>query len=103
MKKKGITFKQIIEQYTTNKTKEEISEWFWKNAALYEVILDMVIRHLPNPLQAQKYRIPHIWKGDLTSSFGQDLITTNPNGKPAFVITRIVIDPKFGREMAAGR
>src|SRR3989344_1167873 len=62
MKKKGITFKQIIEQYTTNKTKEEISEWFCKNAALFEVILDMVIRHLPNPLQAQKYRIPHIWK-----------------------------------------
>ena len=103
MKKKGITFKQIIEQYTTNKTKEEISEWFWKNAALFEVILDMVIRHLPNPLQAQKYRIPHIWKGDLQSPFGQDLITTNPNGKPAFVITRIVIDPKFGREIAAGR
>ncbi len=103
MKKKGITFKNIIEQYTSGKPKEEITDWFWKNAPLYEVILDMVIKHLPNPMIAQKYRIPHIWKGDIQSPLGQDLINCNPNGKPAFVITRIVIDPRFGREMAAGR
>ena len=103
MKKKGITFKHIIEQYTSGKPKEEITDWFWKNAPLYEVILDMVIKHLPNPLIAQQYRIPHIWKGDIQSRFGQDLVHCNSEGKIAFVITRIVIDPKFSREMAAGR
>ncbi|MDO8555895.1 MAG: elongation factor EF-2 [Nanoarchaeota archaeon] len=103
MKKKNITFKQIIEQYVGGKSKEEAKEWFWKNAPLFEVILDMVIKHLPTPLEAQRYRIPHIWKGDLQSPFGQDLLNTNSNGKPAFVITRIVIDPKLGREIAAGR
>ena len=73
---------------------EERKEWVWKNAPLYEVLFDMAVKHLPNPLEAQKYRIPKIWHGDLDSEFGKDLMNCNPNGKVAFVITRIVIDPR---------
>ena len=28
----------------------ERKEWCWKNAPLFEVLLDMVIKHLPSPL-----------------------------------------------------
>ena len=63
----------------------------------------MVIKHLPNPIEAQEYRIPHIWRGEIESQFGKDLINTNSDGKPAFVVTRITIDPKYGRELTAGR
>ena len=101
MKKKGITFKDILNIYSLSE--EQRQEWAWKNAPLYEVILDMVVKHLPNPLEAQKYRIPKIWHGDLESEFGKDLMTCNPKGKPAFVITRVVIEPKSGKEIAAGR
>jgi elongation factor 2 len=101
MKKKGITFKDILKLYSLSE--EERKEWCWKNAPLYEVILDMVVKHLPNPLEAQIYRIPKIWHGDPESEFGKNLINCNPNGKPAFVITRIVIEPKSGKEVAAGR
>lgn len=101
MKKKGITFKDISQLY--NMTEEQRKEWTWKNAPLYEVLLDMVVKHLPNPLEAQKYRIPKIWKGDIESEFGKDLMNCNPNGKPAFVITRVVIDPRSGKEISAGR
>ena len=103
MKKRGITFKDIVNLYTTGMTAEQQQEWTWKNAPVFEVLLDVVIKHLPNPMQAQKYRIPHIWKGDLDTQFGKDILNCNPNGKLAFVITRITIDPKFGRELAAGR
>ncbi|MEK6904649.1 MAG: elongation factor EF-2 [Nanoarchaeota archaeon] len=103
MKKRNVNFKDVIDLYKSGKTEQEMQDWIWKNAPVYEVILDMVIKHLPNPIEAQKYRIPHIWRGDLKSDFGKDLVNCNPNGKPAFVITRITIDPKFGREMAAGR
>src|SRR3989344_800070 len=58
MKKKGISFKDIFEAY--KKPEDERKDWFWKNAPLYEVLLDMTIKHLPNPLEAQKYRIPKI-------------------------------------------
>jgi len=54
-------------------------------------------------LESQKYRIPKIWRGDLDSKLGQDLLTCNPNGELAFVVTRIVIDPRSGKELCAGR
>src|SRR3989338_4211007 len=103
MEKKGINFKDILKLYDGSLNKEEIKEWVWKNAPLHEVILDMVIKHLPNPVEAQKYRISRIWKGDPESTFGQDLLTCNKKGKVAFCITRILVDPKSGREISAGR
>jgi elongation factor 2 len=66
-------------------------------------MMDVVVKHLPNPMEAQKYRIPRIWKGDLESEFGKDLFNCNQEGEPAFVITRIVIDPRSGKEISAGR
>lgn len=101
MQKKGVTFKEIYNLY--NMTKEEQEKWAWEKAPLHDVILDMVIKHLPNPLEAQKYRIPKIWHGDLETQMGKDLLTCNPNGKLSFVITRILIEPKSGREISAGR
>jgi len=101
MKKKGVGFKDIIK--ITEMEPEERKKWVWENAALPEVIMDMVVKHLPSPLEAQKYRIPKIWKGDLDSQLGKDLLSCNPKGSPAFVITRIVIDPRSGKEISAGR
>lgn len=84
-------------------TEDERQKWIWEKAPVFEVLLEIVIKHLPNPVEAQKYRIPHIWHGELDSRLGKDLLSTNPNGKLAFVITRITIDPRFGRELCAGR
>ncbi|MFA4887207.1 MAG: elongation factor EF-2 [Candidatus Nanoarchaeia archaeon] len=102
MQKKNVNFKDIFKLYT-GMTEEEQQDWVWKNAPLHEVILDMAIKHLPDPVQAQKYRIPKIWRGDLESELGKDLMTTNKEGKLAFVVTRIMVDPKSGREISAGR
>src|SRR3989344_741835 len=101
MQKKAITFKDIFKLYEMEE--KEKKEWVWKNAPLYEVLLDMVVKHLPNPLEAQKYRIPKIWHGDIDSDLGKNLINCDPKGKIAFVITRIVIEPKSGKEISAGR
>jgi len=101
MKKKGITFKDIFTLVEMNDADRK--EWVWKNAPLYEVLLDMAVKHLPNPLDAQRYRIPKIWKGDLDSEFGKNLMNCDPNGKVGFVITRIVVDPRSGKEISAGR
>ncbi len=101
MKKRNITFNDIYKIYEMEE--EPRKEWVWKNAPLNEVILDMAVKHLPNPLEAQKYRIPKIWRGDIDSKMGQDLINCNPKGDVAFVVTRIVIDPRSGKELCAGR
>ncbi|MEM4325691.1 MAG: elongation factor EF-2 [Candidatus Pacearchaeota archaeon] len=101
MQKKGIGFKDIFKIYEMDEA--ERKEWVWKNSPLYEVLLDMVVKHLPSPIEAQKYRIPKIWKGELDSDFGRSLLNCDINGKPAFVITRIVIEPRSGKEVSAGR
>ena len=101
MKKKGITFKNIFDLYQMDE--EGRKKWCWENAPLFEIILDMVVKMLPDPIAAQKYRIPKIWHGDLESEFGKSLQTCNAAGKPAFVITRITIEPRSGKEISAGR
>jgi len=97
MQKEGITFKDVIDAYQNDKVKE-----LAKKAPLHEIILNMVIKHHPNPVQAQAYRIPKIWHGDLNSKLGEDLINCNPKGEPVFVPTKIVVDKHAG-EVAGGR
>ena len=98
MQKNKITFKDVIEAYTQEGKYQELAE----RAPLHEVILDMVVRHLPNPLVAQPYRIPRIWRGDIESDEGNGLVKCDPNAGVFFVITKIVIDPQAG-EISAGR
>jgi elongation factor 2 len=97
MKKKGITFKDVIEAYENDNYKE-----LAKKAPLHEVILEMSVQHHPNPVDAQKYRIPKIWHGEMESDLGKNLINCNPKGEPAFVPIKIVVDKHAG-EVAAGR
>lgn len=97
MKEKGITFKDVIEAYQGGDYKP-----LAKKAPLHEVILNMVINHLPNPVTAQGYRIPKIWHGDMESVEGKALLSCDRNGPLFFVITKIVVDPQAG-EISAGR
>jgi elongation factor 2 len=104
MKEKGITFKDIIDAYTEDdddKLKANIKE-LAKKAPLHEVVLEMSVQHHPNPKDAQVYRIPKIWHGDLDSELGKNLINCDPNGEPAFVPIKIVVDKHAG-EVACGR
>ncbi len=91
MKRTGVTFKDIIELASQGKDKE-LSE----KAPMHVVVMDMVIKHLPSPTDAQKYRIGKIWKGDINSEIGKQLLNCDPNGKLAAVITKVVYDPHAG-------
>ena len=97
MKKKGLTFKDVIDAYENDDHKA-----LAKKAPLHEVVLEMSIQHHPNPVDAQEYRIPRIWHGELDSDVGKSLINCDPKGNVAFVPTKIVIDKHAG-EVAAGR
>ena len=100
MKKQGISFKDVIDAYESG----EDDDWkaLAKKAPIHEVVLDAVIRHLPNPVIAQEYRVPKIWHGDIESEEGKSLISCNPKGPLFFVINKIVVDPQAG-EICAGR
>ncbi len=101
MKSKNLSFKDVIEHYKDSNDENKYKE-LAKKAPLHEVVLGAVVKHLPNPVQAQKYRIPNIWHGDIESPEGKAILNCDPNGEPTFVCTKIVIDPHMG-EVAAGR
>ncbi|HEC76578.1 MAG TPA: elongation factor EF-2 [Thermoplasmatales archaeon] len=97
MKKSGITFKDIYEH-----CKNEDQKTLAKKAPIHEVSLNMVIEHLPNPKEAQAYRIPNIWRGDINSQIGKAMIECNPKGPLSLMVTKILIDPHAG-EITFGR
>ena len=100
MKEKGITFKEIIEAYTSGN--QDNIDALSKKAPIHEVVLGMVVNHLPNPVTAQAYRIPKLWHGDVESEDGVSLLKCDPKGPLFYVPVKIVIDPQAG-EIVYGR
>jgi elongation factor 2 len=99
MKEKGITFKDIIDAYQGG---EDSYKELAKKAPLHEVVLNMVITHLPNPVEAQDYRIEKIWHGDMESEDGRSLKKCDSKGPLFFITVKIVVDPQAG-EISTGR
>lgn len=97
MKKSGITFNDIYE-YCRNNDQKTLA----KKSPLHQVVLDMVIKHIKNPIDSQKVRIPVIWRGDIDSDVGKAMMNCDPDGPVALMITKIIIDPHAG-EVAVGR
>ncbi len=77
--------------------------WLRENLPLDEALLEMIVKHLPDPKTAQKYKIPRIWKGDLDSPEGKSLLECDPNGPLLGMITKIFIEPKSKRPTLIGR
>ncbi|MHB8361711.1 MAG: EF-Tu/IF-2/RF-3 family GTPase, partial [Thermoplasmataceae archaeon] len=97
MKETKISFKDIVDYVKAGNQKE-----LAKKSQLHLIILSMVIAHLPNPKQAQAYRIPKIWKGEQNSENGKAMMLCDPNGPLNMMITKIIVDPHAG-EIAVGR
>ncbi len=97
MKKSGVSFKDVYEKCNTGDMK-----WLAKSSPLHAVLLDMVVKHLPNPIQAQDRRIHIIWHGDYASPEGKAMLNCDPNGPVCMMVTDITFDPHAG-EVATGR
>jgi elongation factor 2 len=98
MAKKGISFKDIYAAYSEGGDVKALAE----RAPLYDAVLGMVVKHHPNPADAQKYRIPKIWKGDLESDIGKALLNCDDNGPAVMMIVNMTVDPAAG-PVAIGR
>ena len=96
-KEKGIMFSDIVDAY-----KEERWQELQKTLPLHDAILGMVVRNLPNPVEAQKYRIPKIWKGDVDSEIGQAMLNCDEKGPTVICLTSAQMDPHAGL-VATGR
>ncbi len=97
MKENGIGFKEAYD-YCQSGDVKSLAE----KSPLHQILLDMVIPLLPNPLKAQKYRLSAIWHGDRESMVGEAMEKCDPNGPIALMVTDIIMDPHAG-EVATGR
>ena len=96
-KEKGIMFKDIVDAY-----KEERWQELPKTLPLHSAILGMVVRNLPNPVDAQKYRVPKIWRGEISSEIGQAMLNCDDDGPTVICLTSAQMDPHAGL-VATGR
>ena len=91
MQETGFTFKDIID-YCHDGKEDELKTLL----PLTEVLLNMVVKHLPSPNVAQVYRVPKIWDGDIESEVGQTMIKTSPDGPLEGMITNVTVDKHKG-------
>jgi elongation factor 2 len=96
---KGIKIGDIIDVY--NRGKDAVAE-LQKVAPLHEAVLDMVVKFIPSPREAQKYRILKIWHGDVNSEIAKYMMECDPNGPLVFMVTDVKVDPHAGL-VATGR
>ncbi len=97
MQKTGINFKQVY-----NYLKEDKEDELAKISPVHEVVLQMVVTHLPSPLKAQEYRIKKIWGGDMETEIAKSMQKCDPNAPLSMVITDVSVDPHAG-DVATGR
>jgi elongation factor 2 len=88
---KGMKFSDIIDAYN----KGEV-EKLQKEFPLDIAILDMVVDHIPNPVDAQKYRIPKIWKGDVEGPLGKAMSNCDEKGPLVICVNKVIVDPHAG-------
>jgi elongation factor 2 len=94
---KGVRFSDVIEAYMRGEHQK-----LARLIPLHNAILDMVVKSIPNPIEAQRYRLPRIWKGDINSEIGKAMLNCDDNGPTTMCITMAQLDPHAGL-VATGR
>lgn len=92
LEKSDLKFSDIRARYK----KETYSKDTYADLAVYfpidKAILEMVVDHLPNPKEAQKYRIEKIWDGDVNSEIGNAMRKCDPNGPLVICLSKVQVD-----------
>jgi elongation factor 2 len=91
MNETGINFTDIIGYCKQDKEDELASR-----LPLHEVLLNMVVEHLPSPCVAQSYRVPKIWNGEIDTEEGKAMIETSAEGPLACMITNVAFNEHAG-------
>jgi elongation factor 2 len=86
-REKSVKFSSILDAY-----ENEAYEKLTRQLPLHAAILDMAIEHVPNPLEAQKYRVEKIWKGIVASELGKAMTNCDDNGPIVACITNVQSD-----------
>jgi elongation factor 2 len=77
-----------IEEIYKKEKQKELSAQF----PVARVVLDSVVRVVPNPKEAQSYRIPMFWDGDPDSKVGKNLMDCSSSGPCVCIVGEVQPD-----------
>ncbi|MHA1271523.1 MAG: GTP-binding protein [Candidatus Helarchaeota archaeon] len=121
LKRKGLSAKVVLDKYkeALDSNNKEPILWLKENLSLDDALLEVIINHLPSPIEAQKYRMYKLWSGDIKKGLNIDdvelikddreaytaysLINIDKNGPLLGMITKIFIHPRSKRPTLIGR
>ncbi|XBJ06815.1 hypothetical protein VPH35_012427 [Triticum aestivum] len=66
-------------------------------------LLEMMICHLPSPLEAQKYRVENLYEGPLDDKYAEAIKKCDPEGPLMLYVSKMVPASDVGRFFAFGR
>ncbi len=96
-KQLGVKFSDITKAYANGEQMK-----LQKTLPVYEAIFEMAINVVPNPREAQSYRIEKIWDGKVTSKIGLALVECTDDATAVLFITNVHADSN-GDTVATGR
>jgi elongation factor 2 len=96
-KQKNVKFQDIITAY-----QQGDYEKLKKSLPVYKAVFEMAIKTLPNPREAQAYRVETIWDGHVDSVMGHALAECRDDG-PTVMCVANVVAKKDGGCNATGR
>jgi elongation factor 2 len=96
-KQKEAKFSDITKAYN-----EGTQDKLRKNLPVYEAIFEMAINVVPNPKEAQSYRIEKIWDGQVNSKVGEELVECSDDAPAVMFVTNVHSDISGGT-VAIGR
>jgi elongation factor 2 len=96
-RQKGIKFQDIIAAYQNSE-----HEKLQKTLPVYKAIFDMAIKNIPNPREAQAYRVEKIWDGHVDSLIGRSLAQCSDDGPTVMCVTNVQAN-QAGGYIATGR
>lgn len=111
MENKVDSYTKILEQLEIKLPAEskELTGKYLLKAALStwlpasDCLLDMIITHLPSPIQAQKYRVENLYSGPLEDEAAEAIRTCNPEGPLMVYVSKMIPTSENGRFYAYGR
>jgi len=86
-RRKGVKFADVIAACT-----EGEHERLGKLLPVYEAVFEMAVGNVPNPKEAQRYRVEKIWKGNLKSQIGQAMVECSDAGPAVMCVTAVQAD-----------
>ncbi|MFX0068223.1 MAG: GTP-binding protein [Promethearchaeota archaeon] len=60
---------------------------------VHKAIFNMIVYNLPSPIEAQRYRIPKIWRGTIESEIGSAMMECDEEGPSVIYVNKVLVDP----------